>query len=317
MLIPNYGNDDPRIVTAGFQRGFVWTKAQMDRFIESLLLGYPIPGIFLVKQTTDNRMLVLDGQQRLVTLQKFYNGIHSGREFTLQYVGQEFQGLTYKTLEEGLRYKLDDSYMQATIVVADGSNELNSAVYQIFERLNSGGTQLTPHEIRVALYAGPFMTFLEQLNVDEGWRALYGPPSARIRDQEVILRTLALFLDVDSYSRPLKGFLNSFTARHMAADDAVRSAGQLFLQACRLLAEGPGRSAFRKYSSGQVNAAQAEAVLVGIMRALQEGNLTGNLGDSLGNLLASEEFEAVTSRSTAGREAVIERVALATQAFAA
>jgi uncharacterized protein with ParB-like and HNH nuclease domain len=40
----------------------------MDRFIESLLLGYPVPGIFLVKQSVDNRMLVLDGQQRLVTL---------------------------------------------------------------------------------------------------------------------------------------------------------------------------------------------------------------------------------------------------------
>lgn len=63
MLIPQFGGADERIKTAGFQRGFVWTKAQMDRFIESLLLGYPVPGIFLIKQA-DNRMLVLDGQQR-------------------------------------------------------------------------------------------------------------------------------------------------------------------------------------------------------------------------------------------------------------
>src|SRR4051794_14412535 len=80
MLVPQFKDQDDLVQVAGFQRGFVWSKAQMDRFIESLLLGYPVPGIFLVKQADDNRMLILDGQQRLVTLQRFYNGIHQGRE---------------------------------------------------------------------------------------------------------------------------------------------------------------------------------------------------------------------------------------------
>jgi hypothetical protein len=58
IMIPTFGHDDNRIVSAGFQRAFVWTRSQMDRFIETLLLGYPIPGIFLVKQR-DHRYLVL------------------------------------------------------------------------------------------------------------------------------------------------------------------------------------------------------------------------------------------------------------------
>ncbi len=55
--------------------GFVWRKPQMDRFIESLLLGFPIPGIMLVEQS-DKRYLVLDGQQRIKTLAAFKKGLH-------------------------------------------------------------------------------------------------------------------------------------------------------------------------------------------------------------------------------------------------
>jgi Protein of unknown function DUF262 len=74
IVVPSF---DPVIDSlsdvAGFQRKFVWKKTQMDRFIESLLLGFPIPGIFLVQQP-DKSLLVLDGQQRLTTLQRFYAG---------------------------------------------------------------------------------------------------------------------------------------------------------------------------------------------------------------------------------------------------
>ncbi|MFD6803999.1 DUF262 domain-containing protein, partial [Streptomyces cyaneofuscatus] len=76
---------------SGFQRKFVWKKTQMDRFIESLLLGFPIPGIFLVQQP-NKQLLVLDGQQRLRTLQRFFSGETSpGEEFHLDNVGKELK----------------------------------------------------------------------------------------------------------------------------------------------------------------------------------------------------------------------------------
>lgn len=314
MLIPSFGAQDPRVDTAGFQRGFVWTKAQMDRFIESLLLGYPVPGIFLVKQEGNNRLLVLDGQQRLVTLQRFYAGIHAGREFALTHVGTEFRGLTYKSLDESLKYKLDDSYMQATIVTADGSREVNEAIYQIFERLNSGGTQLTPHEIRVALFAGPFVAYLEELNSDDGWRALYGRRSPRIRDQELVLRILALFLDVESYGRPLKRFLNVFVSSHRSNDEVVRTAGDLFRRACDAILAGPGASAFRRTNATQVNVAQTEAIMVGVMRALSNRSLIKDLAAAVDALRRDPRFDAATGRATADKDSVIERVRLATEA---
>lgn len=315
MLVPSFGLDDPRMTTAGFQRGFVWSKAQMDRFVESLLLGYPVPGIFLVKQGGDNRMLVLDGQQRLVTLQRFYEGIHAGKAFSLEYVGKEFKNLTYKAMEESLRFKLDDSYLQATIVAADGSDEVNEAVYQIFERLNAGGTQLTPHEIRVALYAGELIAFLETLNQGDEWRRLYGKKSARIRDQELILRVLALYLSSKSYARPLKAFLNRFAASHRRMDNDIRTAGELFVRATQALLSFAGPRALRRPGAGQVNAAQAEAVLVGVMHALAADRLVADLGEALVGLFKKPEFLAATSRATADRDAVTERLRIAQETF--
>lgn len=271
ILIPTFGHADERISSAGFQRGFVWTRPQMDRFIETLLLGYPIPGIFLVKQQ-DRRYLVLDGQQRLRTLQYFYNGVYDGKRFELRNVGDRFKGLSYDTLQEDQRRQLDNSYFQATIVDTDGSEQSLEAIYQIFERLNSGGTQLTPHEIRVALYAGSFIDFLDRLNRTPSWRKLYGKPSPRIRDQELILRIVAFYYTGRTYSRPLKSFLNRFVAEHRAIDHLpIAETQQLFQRAADLMLEGPGRRALRP-KGPQVNAALTEALFVGLMARLAKSS---------------------------------------------
>jgi uncharacterized protein with ParB-like and HNH nuclease domain len=68
-----------------FQRGYVWTITQASKFIESLLLGLPVPGIFLSKDR-DRKLVVIDGQQRLRTLQRFYNGVFDERVFKLHNV---------------------------------------------------------------------------------------------------------------------------------------------------------------------------------------------------------------------------------------
>lgn len=71
----------------------------MDKFVESLLLGLPVPGIFLVREKS-NKLLVLDGQQRLRTLQAFYKGVHDKREYFLKHVQDPFKGRTYEALED-------------------------------------------------------------------------------------------------------------------------------------------------------------------------------------------------------------------------
>jgi hypothetical protein len=316
MLVPQFGGSDELVQIPGFQRGFVWSKAQMDRFIESLLLGYPVPGIFLVKQSDDNRLLILDGQQRLITLQRFYNGIHEGREFTLTSVGEEFKGVKYSSLDDHLKFKLDDSYMQATIVAADGSAEVDEAIFQIFERLNAGGTQLTAHEIRVALYAGPLMASAEGLNAFPAWRDLFGAKSKRIRDHELILRILALYQRSATYSRPLKTFLNTFAKDARQVDLETDPQGAHFKEACSALLAQIGPQAFRRPGGAQVNTAQAEAICVATMEAARDARIPDDLSDRFSLLLEDADFLKHTARATADNDAVSSRLQKAREALA-
>jgi hypothetical protein len=316
IVIPSFGHGDSTLEVAGFQRSFVWRRPQMDRFIESLLLGYPIPGIMLVQQA-DRRYLVLDGQQRLRTLAAFYHGIHQKHEFALQNVAEEFRNLTYKSLDVEQRRQLDNTFIQATIVKTDGTPESMEAVYQVFERLNSGGTQLTPHEIRIALYPGPFVDLLAKLNALPPWRALYGPVSPRVRDQELVLRIVALDTSSTEYSRPLKKFLNDFLGKHRTLDGIdVEDLKFRFNRAADLLLGAAGRRAVR-YGSTQVNAALTEALFVGLMQRLRDSPepTVQEVENSLRNLMAEAELPGAISGSTATEEYVRTRIFLARSAF--
>lgn len=316
IVIPSFGDTPEDIETAGFQRGFVWRKPQMDRFIESLLLGYPIPGIFLVRQS-DNRMLVLDGQQRLRTLRYFYDGTLNDRVFKLQDVSEEFQGASYESLPDELRRNLNNSFIQATIVTAQPDADNMDAIYQIFERLNSGGTQLTAHEIRVALYAGSVIDYLESLNRDSSWRSLYGKKNARIRDQELIARIIALYLRSNEYSRPLKTFINSFLDDNRPeVQEETKQAGDLFLKASVLLNDTFGPQSLRR-ASQQVNNAWTDALYFGVMQRLAtSGEITEReLRSGYQMLRESEEFQEVSTGPSADEHRVKKRLQLAAEAF--
>ena len=94
-------NED-EIFVPDFQRGFVWTLQQASQFIESLLLGLPVPGIFLTTEPETEKLMVIDGQQRLKTLQYYYAGKfgESEQTFTLRGVTPAFEGKQYSDLRQ-------------------------------------------------------------------------------------------------------------------------------------------------------------------------------------------------------------------------
>ncbi|MCG8349494.1 MAG: DUF262 domain-containing protein, partial [Chloroflexales bacterium] len=146
------------VVVPDFQRQYVWTLTRASRFIESLLLGLPVPGIFLAVDPDTQQLLVIDGQQRLRSLEYFYEGIfRNEREFTLKGVQPEFEGKTYETLSPEDRRRLDNSIIHATVIKQeDPKEEDSSSIYYIFERLNTGGMSLQPQEIRASIFQGLF-----------------------------------------------------------------------------------------------------------------------------------------------------------------
>ncbi|CAI7974124.1 DUF262 domain-containing protein [Frankia sp. Hr75.2] len=317
IVIPNFDpSPTDNLDLEGFQRKFVWKKTQMDRFVESLLLSFPVPGIFLVQQT-DRKLLVLDGQQRLRTLQQFYSGeLYSGVEFRLENVAKELQGLLYADLDDDLRRLLDNTFIHATIVKFNATEKGAESVYSLFERLNTGGTNLYPQEIRVALYSGPFVEFLRELNSNADWRAIYGPVNERLKDQEIILRFLAFYLDEEHYKRPLKGFLNDFLFRHREMGDFDREhLKDVFSSTCAAINTAFGRRAFR--AENQINAALADAILIGVSSRLKSGPISDTPGmeAARSSLLGNSDFRNSIARATADEDRVSKRLSMGRAAF--
>jgi hypothetical protein len=316
VIVPSFdpANDLVTDVEA-FQRKFVWKKAQCDRFIESLLLGMPVPGIFLVQQG-DKRLLVLDGQQRLLTLMAFYGGVLNKKEFALEYVQTKFKGLTYKGLDEGSRRTLDDSIIHATIIKKTQESDDLSSIYSLFERLNSGGTQLSPHEIRIALVSGPFMRLIRDLNEHPSWRNIFGSPSKSLKDQELILRFFALHSDAAAYKSPMKDFLTQFAKKNSSMDkDAGEALRATFEKTIDALYSALGSKVFRV--SNALNAAVFDSVMVGLARRISNGVPIdpGKLVDAYEGLLKNEKYVAAIDKATAREGQVQDRLIEATKAF--
>lgn len=318
VVVPTFDPDgSPAADVAGFQRKFIWTRSQCERFVESLLLGFPVPGIFLVKQR-DGRHLVLDGQQRLRTLQAFYRGVLRGQEFVLEDVQKKYQGRTYTTLEEEDRRRLDDSIIHATVVRQDEPSNDQSSIYMIFERLNTGGTTLKPQEIRVALYRGALIQLLRELNEHATWRQLFGKKSSALKDHELILRFMALLFRGDKYERPMKEFLNEYLESNQdCKEQSTEMLRKIFVTTVDTISQGIGPKAFRLKTT--VNAALADAVMVGVARrVLSNKNAVdfARLRTAYDTLLQNKRFLETISKSTADEKVVADRLDLATKVFA-
>jgi len=318
VVVPTFGRqptEDSEIV--GFQREYVWPRPKADRFIESLLLGLPVPGIFLVKEPS-GVLLVLDGHQRLYTLRAFYEGVIHGEEYRLANVQERFQGKRYKDLDIEDRRRLDDSIIHATIVRQDEPTEDQSSIYVIFERLNTGGVNLQPQEIRVALYHGEFVRVLRELNDVDKWRALYGRKSRRLKDMELILRFFAFFYYADQYQSPMKDFLNRYMATNRRLErQSETEIKKIFGQTTSTLCDAIGHRAFRPRTA--VNAAVVDSLMTGVAtRLAARGPIKDKqqFKEKYEKLLKDKEYIAAVESGTSQEASVSTRLRLAKQAFA-
>lgn len=326
--ITSYGADYPvdglvkrmreqKIKIPSFQRGFVWSEEKASRFIESLLLGLPVPGIFLSKDLDSASLIVIDGLQRLKSLLYFYDGLIDGKTFKLKEVQERFEGKTYKDLEPDDKQRLDDSIIHATIVKQDEPSEDNSSIYLIFERLNTGGMILQPQEIRSAIYPGRFSELLKELNNNNSWRKIYGNPSSRLKDQEFILRFFAMYFYQNNYSKPLKGFLNSYMAKNR--DLRINNKEELstiFEVTVDFVAKNLGKNAFRP--KRVINASVFDSMMVGIAKMLSVKNESINIKaflEAYSKLMENEEYVLATTNATSDEPVVEKRMNMVINAF--
>lgn len=265
--------ENKSIYLPDFQRNYVWSKKKAVRFIESLLLGLPIPSICLYKED-NNKQLIIDGFQRLETIRLFYSGKFGNTKFSLVDVRSDLNGKAYSDLDEDTKRKLDDTLIHATIVKAEDPTEKNyDAVYLIFERLNTGGINLNAQEIRVCIYHGPFQKLLEEMAGNTNYIKYFQIDNKRKKDQEIVLRLLALANTYERYNGNMKQYLNEYMYESKEETDTSFSVQkELFTKTLEIFNKSLPTEIFRQ--SGVINLAIADAIFVGTYYRLKKGNIT-------------------------------------------
>jgi uncharacterized protein with ParB-like and HNH nuclease domain len=268
-------SNNKQLVIPPFQRSYVWDQVKASKLIESFLLGLPVPGVFLYKERDTNKLQVIDGQQRILSAVRFFKNDFDDKSFRLKNVHPKWNGKKYEELDEADRFQLDDTVLRATVVQQLDPDD-DSSVFHIFERLNTGGINLNPMEIRKCVYNGPQFVLLEDLNSLDEWRKLIGQPKQdkRYRDVELVLRVLALSRSWESYKKPMKGYLNRYLADIKKMKDGSKEAfikatqeqmSKVFVYTLQQLGEKP----FHLY--GRLNYAAMDSTLVAAGTALEKG----------------------------------------------
>ena len=198
-----------------FQRRDAWNQKVKSRFIESLFLGLPIPQIILAEQKNrKGKFIVIDGKQRLLSLQQFV--LPAQGEKPLKLTGLEilskFNHLSYLDVENGLYYNEIDAFNNQTIRTVVIKNWKNVEVlYLLFLRLNTGSVKLSPQELRQALYPGPFIDFVnKESSENKKLQQMLNIKKAdfRMRDVEILIRYYAFSFFANDYSGSMQGFLD-------------------------------------------------------------------------------------------------------------
>lgn len=241
-----------------FQRSFVWKYRQQVRLIESILLGIPLPA-FYFNLDAQGAIQVIDGVQRLSTVKRFMSDELGLRSEDLEYL-HNFSTMTFETLDAPTRRRFSSTQIVAHVIEPQTPDEVK---YDIFNRVNTGGSPLTAQEIRHCMSRAPSRTFLKDLvrlkSFDTAtefafWNRDHTERNDhRMTDRELALRFCAFrTVSIDDYSKAasLDSFLLEFTRRIDAQSDSGLDLGKLkrtFDRAMVNCAEILGGAAFRRW----------------------------------------------------------------------
>jgi uncharacterized protein with ParB-like and HNH nuclease domain len=328
----------------GFQRNYVWDIKRASKLIESILIGIPIPQIFLYEQAK-NKFIVIDGQQRYMTIYYFIKkrfpkdmkrlelrnifdsqkgipeNILSDDNFftnfnlklTANQTGKEnkFNRLNYDTLDEEDKISFELRTIRNIIIKQSSPDDGNSAVFEIFNRLNSGGVNLKPQEIRTSLFHSDFYDMLYRINLNKDWRKLTPSlnPDLNMKDVEILLRGFAMLLDGQEYKPSMTRFLNKFSCKAKSFDsDKIKNLENIFLAFIKEISIEDDKIFYSK--KNRFNISVYESIFAAICSdSLNKKNSTVKVNYNLiKNLKDDDEFNSAILFDTASEKNVKLRI---------
>lgn len=294
-----------------FQREYVWDAKKASKLIESFLLGLPVPGVFLFKAKNSNEFQIIDGQQRIMSAIRYQEEKFDESIFRLRGVQPKYEGKKFSDLDAETQFRLETTVLRAT-VVQQLSPDDDRSVYQIFERLNTGGVNLNPMEIRQSVSYGPFVQLLKEMNDIEEWRFIIGQPrlDKRLRDVELVLRALALRNYYKEYDKPMKDFLNRYMEVKRKDSGDYENLRKSFHSAARKILMDLGPKPF--HLRNRLNYGALDSVFYAVL-----GNPeVKDLPQKFRNLVSDAEYVNAVSFNTSDESAIDLRLRKAEQYLA-
>jgi hypothetical protein len=320
--------DKELVIQPDFQRLFRWTNQQRSRLIESLLLELPIPSIFVIEKESGVFELI-DGLQRVSSLIQFVNSealdlsklVLDGCDLI-----SDLNGLSFDDLPLTLRLRIKRTGIRTVIIKRQSSQFLR---YEMFKRLNTGGSKLSEQDIRnvnarmLGDSGAGFYEFLTHCAKSRDFSATIDLlPASFIDsrgDEELVLR----FFAVKNYSNKFKGSISDWLDNYMEhilldrADFDFDAEAATFSTLFSCLNRKFGAHAFVKYRNGSpvggVAPAYFEAVTMG---ALYSRKSSDEARAILAQTVESEEFRAVTGPGANSLPKLQKRIEIVAQAFA-
>ncbi|NEP80936.1 MAG: DUF262 domain-containing protein [Okeania sp. SIO3C4] len=279
---PGYMNIQPF-----YQRRSRWDKQKQSRLIESFLVNIPVPPIILYEQTY-NSYEVIDGQQRITAIRDFY-------ENKLELTGLEFwselNGLTYQELNPIIRAGIDRRSISTIVIITESTTDPEEAIFLkqlAFERINTGGADLSRQEARHCLYNGKFDELLLELSRNPIFAEAWGIPVEndspeleknnlykKMADAELVLRFFAL-RNIDYFHGGLEGFLDLYMIKSMQfSDKDIESLREIFLETIELANQLYEKKLFKPFGAKKPNSYKAyyDAVMVSLSKNLSKTEL--------------------------------------------
>lgn len=299
-------------VSPAYQRKFRWSDQRCSQFIESIMLGIPVPSLFMATNA-DNTWEVVDGVQRLSTIVKFAGGKELREEHGLN--GQlilselqkltQFNGLSFDDLPQNIQ--LHFSTRPAKIITLNDKSD-TVVRYDLFERLNTGGVVLSSQEIRDCVFRGPFANQLEVWAKDVHFKTAVRLTPLQQRDataEECVLRFFAFLHEYKAFEHNVTKFLNNYMKRASLQFDYVEGSeifSKTFKEVARLFPAGIRRPDRRSTTPLIL----FEGVVVGAALALEKTDKLNGIG--LDKWMKSPELRGFTTGATNSRPAVAGRI---------
>lgn len=204
-------------IDPAFQRRDAWTVEKKSLYIESLMLGLPVPQIVLAEdKETRGRFIVLDGKQRLLTMKQFATPDENYKSFKLKklaFLGEVAGGMSFADMQASLSASeyADGLLAQPVRTVVVRNWPTPAILFSIFVRLNQGSVSLSPQELRQALFPNEFTLWVNQRSRNSEpihrARGIKGE-DFRMRDAEMLLRFVAFSENLEGYAGNLRQFLD-------------------------------------------------------------------------------------------------------------